>query len=67
MSVLRKINGAVAALGACSALVCGGKLPISVDPPPVTMVGETAGKNPFKGVQLFRNAEYREEVESSAR
>jgi len=62
-----KAKRALIVVGVCSALVCGGKVPGLKDPPAVVMVSETAGKNPFKEVQLFRNAEYVEEVESSAK
>jgi len=44
---------------------CGGKL--GPEPPPVTMVSETTGKNPFKAVSFFVNPDYVEEVESTAR
>src|SRR5450631_3117811 len=43
---------------------CGGKL--GPEPPPVTMVSETTGKNPFKGVDFFINPDYVENVESTA-
>ena len=65
MFMSRGTNLAITALGTCSALACGAGLPAS--PAPVTMVSETAGKNPFKGVQLLRNAEYVAEVELSAK
>jgi cellulose 1,4-beta-cellobiosidase len=51
---------------ATAALSCGGKLHAPGDPAPVTKVGETTGKNPFKDVDFLRNAEYVAEVESSA-
>ena len=46
---------------------CGGKLSPSKDPPPVTLVSETTGKNPFKGVNFFINPDYVEQVESTAK
>ena len=67
MPIPSKTDLALAASLVCSALACGGKLGTLPDPPPVTMVSETAGKNPFKDVQMFRNAEYIAEVESSAK
>jgi cellulose 1,4-beta-cellobiosidase len=44
-------------------LACGGKLAPGSDPPPVTMVSESVGRNPFKGVSFFLNPDYVEQVE----
>ena len=46
---------------------CGGKLGAGKDPPPVTLVSETTGKNPFKGVNFFINPDYVEQVESTVK
>jgi cellulose 1,4-beta-cellobiosidase len=46
------------------AVTCGGKLR---DPAPVTMVSETTGQNPFKGVSFFINPDYVEKVEGTAK
>jgi cellulose 1,4-beta-cellobiosidase len=51
-----------------SGAACGGKLsPGGAAPAPVTMVNETTGRNPFKGVNFFLNPDYTEEVESTAK
>src|ERR1039458_5088820 len=46
---------------------CGGKLSTSKDPAPVTLVSETTGKNPFKGVSFFINPDYVDQVEATAK
>ena len=46
---------------------CGGKLGAGGDPPPVTMVSESVGKNPFQGVNFFINPDYVEKVEATAK
>ena len=50
-------------LVALCATACGGKL---LDPPAVTMVSETTGKNPFKGASFFLNPDYVAQVEATA-
>jgi cellulose 1,4-beta-cellobiosidase len=49
---------------ALGAAACGSNLR---DPPPVTMVSETTGQNPFKGVNFFINPDYVEKVEGTAK
>ena len=51
-----------------SCAACGGKLRGggASDPPKVTFVNETVGKNPFRGVNFFLNPDYAEKVESTA-
>jgi cellulose 1,4-beta-cellobiosidase len=51
-----------------SGAACGGKLRGSgaSDPPKVTFVNETVGKNPFRDVNFFLNPDYIEKVESTA-
>jgi cellulose 1,4-beta-cellobiosidase len=63
---LTRLLNLVVALG-LSVAACGGKLPTTKEPPPVTMVSQTTGTNPFKNVDFLRNAEYVAEVESSAK
>ncbi len=53
-----------AALLAVAGLACGGKL--GGDPPPVTHVSDTSGRNPFKGVNFFLNPDYVEKVAATA-
>jgi len=53
------------ALAAVAGLACGGKL--GSDPPPVTHVSDTKGKNPFKDAAFFLNPDYLEKVEATAR
>jgi cellulose 1,4-beta-cellobiosidase len=48
-----------------SLAACGGKL--GTDPPAVTMVNETTGRNPFQGVQFFLNPDYIQNVEATAK
>jgi cellulose 1,4-beta-cellobiosidase len=50
-----------------SSAACSGRLGSQNDPPPVTMVSETTGRNPFKGVRFFLNPDYIEAVESTAK
>ncbi len=47
------------------AAACGGKL--GDDMPPLTMVSESVGRNPFKGVNFFLNPDYNEKVEATAK
>jgi cellulose 1,4-beta-cellobiosidase len=53
---------------ACLALgaACGGKLGAGGDPAPVTLVSESVGRNPFKGVNFFINPDYVAQVEGTA-
>lgn len=46
---------------------CSGTLSWKDDPTKLTMVSETSGRNPFKGVRFFLNPDYIEQVESTAR
>jgi cellulose 1,4-beta-cellobiosidase len=48
-------------------LACGGKLGSGGDPAPITMVSESVGRNPFRGVNFFLNPEYVEQVEGTAK
>ena len=53
----------VTALLVVAGLSCGSTLG---NPPPVTHVSDTTGKNPFKGVNFFLNPDYVQKVEATA-
>ena len=53
----------VTALLVVAGFACGSTLG---NPPPVTHVSDTTGKNPFKGVNFFLNPDYIQKVEATA-
>ena len=54
----------VTALLVVAGSACGSTLG---NPPPVTLVSETTGKNPFKDVNFFLNPDYTANVEATAK